>query len=157
LVEGIIRPARQDDAEALHRHCYPDNDLEDVSDYLDWCLRQAQKGRIVRLVAEVEGQAVGNAQLTVWGQEGELGSLVVGREYQRRGLARQLLTELIAEARRRGLAALKISVCEGQPAILDFYQRLGFGTTEEVEEQEKKSGLSHPVRPRSIVQLRMLL
>lgn len=155
MVEGIIRPARMDDAEALHRHCYPDNDLEDVCDYLAWCLRRAQKGRVVRLVAEVDGQAVGNAQLTVWGQEGELGSLVVAREYQRRGLARQLLTDLIVEAKQRGLAALEISVCGGQPAILAFYQSLGFGLVEQVE--DKKSGLSHPVRPGPVVQLRMLL
>lgn len=157
MVEGIIRPARMDDAEALHRHCYPDNDLEDICDYLAWSLRQAQKGRIVRLVAEVDGQVVGNAQLTVWGKEGELGSLVVAREYQRRGLARQLLTELIAEARRRRLAALEISVCKGQPAILAFYQSLGFGMVEQVEERDKKSGLSHPVRPGPVVHLRMLL
>ena len=67
LTETIIRPATLEDAEALHRHCYTDSSLDDVRDYLAWCLRQAQKGKIARLVAEVNGQAVGNAQLTVWG------------------------------------------------------------------------------------------
>jgi GNAT superfamily N-acetyltransferase len=156
-MEAIIRPAQPGDAEALHRGCYPDRSLNDVRDYLDWCLRQAARGKVVRLVAEVEGRAVGNAQLTVWKQEGEIGSLVVAEEYRRRGLATRLLTELIAEARRRGLTALEIRVCESQPDILAFYQMLGFGTIQQPQDQDKKSGLSHPARPGPVVQLRMLL
>lgn len=169
-MEAIIRAARLDDAGALQRHCYPDHALEDVQDYLAWCLRQAEKGRIVRLVAQVGGEAVGNAQLTVWGQEGEIGSLVVGQSYRRRGLATQLLTELIAEAARRELAALEISVCECQPAILAFYERLGFQRVVQPGEssrrrsrsmgaggRDQKNGLSHPARPGPVVQCRMLL
>jgi GNAT superfamily N-acetyltransferase len=169
-LEAIIRPARLDDAGALQRHCYPDHALEDVQGYLAWCLRQAEKGRIVRLVAQVDGQAVGNAQLTVWGQEGEIGSLVVGQGYRRRGLATRLLTELIAEAARRDLVALEISVCGCQPAILAFYEKLGFQQVVQPGESsrhrsrameagggDKRKGLSHPARPGPVVQCRMLL
>jgi ribosomal-protein-alanine N-acetyltransferase len=169
-MEVSIRPAQLDDADALHRHCYPAQVLEDVRDYLAWCLRQADKGRIVRLVAEVDGQAVGNAQLTVWGSEGEIGSLVVAEGYRRRGLAKRLLAELIAEARQRDLAALEIRVCECQPAILAFYERLGFCRMEQPGEffkhnpqaaqygdADTKNGLSHPARPGPVVQCQMLL
>jgi GNAT superfamily N-acetyltransferase len=126
LTTNIVRAARLDDAEALHRYCYPEHTPDDVRDYLSWCLRQAEKGKIVRLVAEVEGQAVGNAQLTIRGQGGEIGSLVVARDFRLRGLARQLLTGLIAEAKHRALTTLEISADESQPGILAFYQRLGF-------------------------------
>ena len=170
LREASIRPARLDDADALHRHCYPDQALEDVQDYLAWCLRQAEKGWIVRLVAEVDRQVVGNAQLTVWGLEGEIGSLVVAEGYRRRGLATRLLAELITEAGQRNLAALEIRARECQPAILAFYERLGFCRVEQPERlsvhdpkavqyggAESKNGLSHPARPGPIVQCRMLL
>ena len=183
-MEAIIRPARLDDAGALQRHCYPDQALEDVQDYLAWCLRQAEKGRIVRLVAEVGGQAVGNAQLTVWGQEGEIGSLVVGQDFRRHGLATRLLAGLIAEAKRRELVGLEIGVCGCQPAILAFYEGLGFHRVERPEKVpvgesiiqkqgetadgsitqsferypagggDTKNGLSHPG---PVVQCRMLL
>lgn len=146
----LTRPARLEDAEALHRHCYPEACLEDVRDYLAWCLRQAEKGRILRLVAEVDGQAVGNAQLTVWGQVGEIGSLVVAEAQRRHGVARKLLAALIAEARRRGLIALELSASEEQPAILAFYQRMGFRRIE-----DQKTRLSHPALPETTVQLRM--
>ena len=161
-MEATIRPARLDDAGALQRHCYPESSVGDVRDYLAWSLRQAEKGRILRLVAEVEGHAVANAQLTVWGQNGEIGSLVVAQGYRRRGLATRLLRELIDEARQRELATLEISVCDCQPAILGFYQRLGFRRTRSshdppIVDRDKKGGLSHPVRPGRVVQLRMLL
>jgi ribosomal protein S18 acetylase RimI-like enzyme len=148
-----------DDAEAVHRHCYPHHNLDDVRDYLAWCLRQAEKGRIVRLVAEVDGQAVGNVQLTVWGQAGEIGSLFVGNDYRQRGLARRLLTEGIEEAKRQGLVALEISVEESQTAILAFYQKLGFRQVEDpqAEQPDKKSGLFHSARPGFSIRLRMLL
>ena len=159
-LDAIIRPARLDDAQALHRQCYPEYSSDDVREYLAWCLRQADKGWIVRLVAEVGGQAVGNVQLTLWRQNGEIGSLVVAPNYRRRGLARRLVTALINEADRRGLEALEIGASESQPAIVAFYQRLGFDRVEGTEESrrqdaDKKNGLFHPARPDLTVLLRM--
>ncbi|MGD8792440.1 MAG: GNAT family N-acetyltransferase [Anaerolineae bacterium] len=151
-MQGTIRRARLEDAEALHRHCYGETALEDVRDYLAWCLRQGEKGRIVRLVAEVGDQAVANAQLTVWGDRGEIGSLVVGRAFRRQGLARQLVTALITQGQERGLAGLEISVRQSQPHVLAFYRQLGF---EIVEAQ--KNGLSHPACSEPVVHLWMRL
>jgi ribosomal protein S18 acetylase RimI-like enzyme len=148
----MIRPARMNDTEALHRHCYPESGLDLVRDYLAWTLHQSQKGWIVRLVAEVDGQAVGNVQLTIWGEIGEIGSLVVSAAFRRRGLARQLLAGVIEEAKQRKLTALEIDVSKDHPAILDFYQRLGFRRT-----PETGKGLSHPASPEPVVRLRMLL
>jgi GNAT superfamily N-acetyltransferase len=158
-LEAIIRPARLDDAEALHRNCYPEYSRDDVRDYLAWCLRQAGKGWIVRLVAVVDAQAVGNAQLTVWRQCGEVGSLVVSPGYRRRGLARGLVTALIEEADRRGLESLEIAARACQPAIVAFYEQLGFeqveGTDEpQALEPDKKNGLFHPASPDLTVLLR---
>jgi GNAT superfamily N-acetyltransferase len=148
-MEAIIRPARLDDAEALHRNCYPEHSLDDVREYLGWCVRQAGRGWIVRLVAEVDDQAVGNAQLTVWKQGGEIGSLVVAPGYRQRGLARRLVTALMEEADRRGLESLEIAASARQPAIVAFYEGLGFARVEGTVEPlglaaGKKNGLFHP-------------
>lgn len=152
MPDVLIRPARLKDAEALQRHCYPEASLDDVRDYLTWCLRQAKKGRILRLVADVDGQAVGNAQLTVWRQVGEVGSLVVAEAHRQQGVARKLLAALIAEARGRGLVALELSASEEQPAILAFYERVGFRRI-----QDRKDRLSQPALPETTVQLWMSL
>ncbi|MEJ2212186.1 MAG: GNAT family N-acetyltransferase, partial [Anaerolineae bacterium] len=144
------RPARLEDAADLQRCCYPEAGLDDVQEYLAWCLAQEKKGRIVRLVAEVEGRAVGNAQLTVWGQVGEIGSVAVAEDYRRRGLARQLIAALLKEAQRRGLERAEIEVAQDQPAILAFYRRLGF---EPAEEQNNGSPL--PTGGKSTILVRM--
>lgn len=121
-----IRPARLDDAAALQQFCYPEATVDDVRDYVAWCLRPAHRDRILRLVGEVDGQAIANVQLTVWEQTGEIGSLVVAEAFRRRGIARQLLAAAITQARARGLAALEIWVRADQPAILAFYEDMGF-------------------------------
>jgi ribosomal protein S18 acetylase RimI-like enzyme len=136
LMEINLRPARLEDAGALHESCYPEADAEDVCFYLAWSLRQVQRGHMVRLVAEVDGRVVGNAQLTLWGSEGEIGSIVVAESHRRQGLARRLIAALLAEARDRGLAALEIGVRRNQPHLQAFYESLGFRL------ETKKSGLS---------------
>jgi ribosomal protein S18 acetylase RimI-like enzyme len=122
----VIRPARLADGDALHRNCFPHQSAQDVHDYLAWCLRQADKGWIARMVAEVGGEAVGNVQLTLWGDEGEVGSLIVAGQYRRHGVARQLLSAVIAKARRRALAVLWIDVAANRPEIAAFYRHVGF-------------------------------
>jgi ribosomal protein S18 acetylase RimI-like enzyme len=151
LTEPMIRPARLDDAESLHCHCNPDANLQDVRGYLAWCLRQMDKNRMVRLVAEVGGQAVGTAQLMVWGQTGEIGSLVVARGFRRKGLAHRLVADLIDHAKRLGLRAVELDVSSEQTFALAFYRRLGFEIVAE------KKGLSPHLAPAPFVRLRLLL
>jgi len=158
MMAATIRAACQEDAQALHHHCYPDHEYGDVRDYLAWCLRQAGKGWIVRLVAEVDGQAVGNAQLTQWGQRVEIGSLVVAPDYRRRGIGRQLLTALIEEAERRGLDPVEIRASEDDPFLVEFYVQMGFCRVEGAKgplppAPDIKNGPFHPDRT---VLLRML-
>lgn len=156
-MEAIIRPARLDDVEALHRHCYPESHLEDVRDYLNWCLRQMAKGWIVRLVAEVEGQAMASVQLTVWGQVGEIGSLIVAEEVRRHGVATRLLCHLIVESERRGLVALELGVSESQPGALALYERLGFRRTQRIVEPAAGEESSRAACSGPAVQMQMLL
>ncbi len=152
MIDCVIRPACLDDAEALQKHCYTDASLDKVRTYLAWCLRQREKGRIVRLVAKVNGQAVGNVQLTVWGSTGEIGSLIVGQAYRRQGLARRMLSSLIDRAQELGLDALELDVSTNEPDLQAFYRRLGFEPS-----RDKKKGLSHSASSDLFVRLRMLL
>ena len=149
---AVIRRLCEGDAGALQHACYPDIPLEDVQDYVTWCLHPSRQSWIIRLVAEVDGEVVANAQLTVWGTSGEIGSVVVADAYRRQGLARQLITALMAEAQARGVAELEIWVRQDQPAIEGFYQQMGF-----LPCQAPKNGLSHPARPEPAIRLRMQL
>lgn len=129
----ILRPARMEDAEALWRNCFSQNTLAEMREYLAWCLRQVEKGRLVRLVAEADGQAVANAQLTLWRDRAEIGSLVVAEGYRRQGIATALVTVLTAEARRRGVPWIEIGARASEGKLIALYRRWGFVPCREIE------------------------
>lgn len=129
----VIRGVRIEDAEALWRNCFSRNTLDETREYLDWCLHQMERGRVVRLVAEADGQAVANAQLTLWPDRGEIGSLVVAEGYRRRGIATALVATLTEEAQTRGLGRLEIGARVSEPGLIALYQRWGFTPDRETE------------------------
>ena len=128
-----IRRVRSSDASALQRHCFPDQALWEVQGYLIWCERQAAKGQMVRLVAEVSGEAMANAQLTLRRDWAEIGSLVVAEGWRRQGIATRLIEALTEIARQQGVRALEIGVSQSAPGVQRLYRSLGFVPYKEVE------------------------
>ena len=66
------------------------------------------------------GKAVGTGRLL---PEGRIGRMAVVREWRRRGVGAEILEALIAEAKRRGLAEVKLSA---QLQAAEFYRSHGF-------------------------------
>jgi len=122
----VIRLATLADAPALQHHCFPTQSVEDVANYLGWCLRQAGTGWLVRLVAEVGSEAVANAQLTLHGEVAEIGSLVVAEGYRGRGIGTALIVALAEVACERGAKVLEIGVRQDDERVRALYTRLGF-------------------------------
>ena len=58
-----IRKVTMDDATALRTYCFPSDTLEETEKQLKRDIEQMERGEIFRLVAEVNGYAVGNIQL----------------------------------------------------------------------------------------------
>ncbi|MFQ6015223.1 MAG: GNAT family N-acetyltransferase [Anaerolineae bacterium] len=121
-----IRPVTLDDLPALQANCFLQSTLAEVENYLLWCLQQIKKGRMVRLVATVNGEAVANAQLFISGRKAEIGSLVVNERFRKRGIARQLIETLTEIARQCGVRTLEIGARKSDQAVSAFYQRMGF-------------------------------
>jgi ribosomal protein S18 acetylase RimI-like enzyme len=90
-----------------------------------------EEGRMVRLVAEVGGQVVGNGQLSIHRRKGEIGSLIVVPSHRRRGIGNALLLALIAEARERGLSEVELAVGMTPPWVRAWYERRRFVFVEE--------------------------
>jgi ribosomal protein S18 acetylase RimI-like enzyme len=136
----ITRPARLADAPALQHYCFPLQSVADVTSYLSWCLRQAEKGQLVRLVAEVGGEAIANAQLTLHGEVAEIGSLVVADGYRGRGIGTSLIAALTKLARERGAKVLEIGVQPDDERVCGLYARLGFIPYHRVEANSVPGG-----------------
>jgi N-acetylglutamate synthase-like GNAT family acetyltransferase len=122
----FLRLVRLSDAEALQRHCFPDQSLADVQGYLQWCLAQMEKGRMVRLVAEADAQVIGGGQLTVHRHDAEIGSLVVASLWRRRGIGTALLKALIDAAQAHGVQTLELMADTDRQWLQHWYARLGF-------------------------------
>ena len=121
-----LRSARRTDAFDLHRNCFPEQKLDEVQGYLRWCLAHQASGRIVRLVAEMDGQVIANGQLALLRGRGEISSLVVAEPYRRRGIGTALVRALLKHARDRDLSTIEISASTDMPWIRAWYERLGF-------------------------------
>ena len=130
-MKWFLRPVCSADAVTLHRNCFPEQSLVEVESHLRWCLRQMDKGRMVRLVAELDAQAVANGQLALYRSRGEIGSLVVAPLCRRRGIGTALLRALVAEAQRLQVCRLDIAVRSDLQWVSAWYRRLGFEPCEE--------------------------
>lgn len=73
------------------------------------------------LVAEVDGEVAGFGIYRVVAGEGELLNLAVGVKWRRRGVARELVSELMKRA-----GVWHLEVRESNAAALGFYTAMGF-------------------------------
>lgn len=77
-------------------------------------------------VCRDEGQIVGYLCLWEIGGEIHITNLAVGPAHRRRGVARYLLTEILGDARQRGIRTVFLEVRPTNTGALSLYQSLGF-------------------------------
>ena len=87
------------------------------------------------------GKAIGTGRLL---PEGKIGRMAVVKEWRRRGIGADLLEALVGEARRRGLAEVKLSA---QLQAAEFYRAHGFVAEGKVYEE---AGILHQAMRRSL-------
>lgn len=135
MSERIIRPMTLDDADRkgyVHwKSCEETyTGLMDpefmATSTLERCQQIARAYPQNTLVAELDGQIVG---FGCWSADGEISALYILREYQGRGIGRQLMAALLAQ-----LAAhpvVHLWVLHGNDNAIGFYERMGFRLTGE--------------------------
>jgi ribosomal-protein-alanine N-acetyltransferase len=78
------------------------------------------------ILAEVDGEAVGYAGLMVIDTTADIQTIGVLSRFEGRGIGRAMLTELLAEARRRGADNVMLEVRADNPRAQNLYARFGF-------------------------------
>jgi GNAT superfamily N-acetyltransferase len=97
--------------------------------------RMARLGDDRLIVAEADGGVVGFAQLHVSqaiesdGDAAKLAALVVDDDMRGRGIGRQLVAAVEAEARARGCVLLYVTTAERRADAHAFYERVGLAYT----------------------------
>jgi GNAT superfamily N-acetyltransferase len=126
----LIRPVRLADSQQVRDQCFTMNTLEEVEAGIRQSLRGATEGKEFQLVAEVNDLVIGTVTLICqphplqW-HRAEVAGLVVGQDYQGRGIARKLVDTCREKARTLGISILEISCRAGEPAE-QIYPHLGF-------------------------------
>ena len=117
-------------AYAIERHAGPREPLrrlfelaEDSPRQLDAYLEQGDV-----LVATIAGRPVGHIQCVAAGRPGELEikNMAVDPAVQGRGIGRALVEAVLSDARRRGLASVRVATAAADVGNLRFYQRHRF-------------------------------
>jgi len=80
------------------------------------------------IVADVDGKVAGCALVNYrqGSRRGRLYTISVGREFQRRGIARQLIAAAEASARRRGCRFMRLEVRADDAGAIALYESSGY-------------------------------
>ena len=78
------------------------------------------------LVAEEDGQLIGGCGLTHILDEGDVHNVMVSPAHQGKGLATLLMTRLLEEGSKQGIAEFTLEVRVSNVAAIRVYEKLGF-------------------------------
>ena len=77
-------------------------------------------------VARLDGAAVGCGGVALFAEFAEVKRMYVRESARGRGVAQAVLARIEAEARRHGVALLRLETGDGQSAAMRLYERAGF-------------------------------
>jgi ribosomal protein S18 acetylase RimI-like enzyme len=117
-----------------------DNTPENMDAYLkrsfspEIQFKELSQPDVVFLIVEAEGNPIGYAQLILNSKDEaikgarplEIRRIYASREYQGRGVGKELMLATIKEARRRGCDCVWLGVWEKNQRAIDFYKKWGF-------------------------------
>ena len=96
------------------------------------------------LVGLVDGQVVATVMAGYEGHRGWLNYLAVAPEFQRRGLAREIVAEAERLLRKAGCPKINLQIRTSNQAVIEFYRRLGYSVDDVVSMGKR---LEHDDRP----------
>jgi len=144
-----LRPLRKDDEKGFHEffsavpeaeRMFIKHRVQDPQVIRDWC-QNIDLHRNLPLLAIMDGKIVGDATLhqQVGGWKRHIGrvSVLVLPHYRGRGLARALISEIVALARSLGLEKVQAEFIGEQEAAIKMFELLGFGKLLRLEDYVK--------------------
>ncbi len=96
------------------------------------------------LVGIIEGRVVATVMAGYEGHRGWLNYLAVAPEFQRHGLAREIVAEAEHLLRKAGCPKINLQIRTSNQAVIEFYRRLGYSVDDVVSMGKR---LEHDDRP----------
>lgn len=118
-----VRELRREDIEAISR-------IEAASFSMPWSPKHfeelLERSYCFYLVAEADGVLAGSCGMTNICNEGNIDNVVVAEEFRGRGIAQEMLRELIARGEEMGVEAFTLEVRVSNASAIHVYEKLGF-------------------------------
>jgi Predicted acetyltransferase len=126
----IIRELKQSDFRDLQKNIFVRDTVSDVEERTKANINRMEKGEIIVLVAELDGEVVGNMQLTkyshpLYAHRVKLDDVVVCHRFWGKGIARKLFEACKERAKNESISIIETLVRGGEPAE-QVYKKLGF-------------------------------
>lgn len=141
IMAGLrIRKASMEDATALHTFCFPSDTLEEVEKRLKQDIERMERGQMYRLVAEVNGYAVGNIQLEFDRKDrksAQINKLIVTGPFRGSVVADRLVDAIAEMAKQSGVETLQIEAQRSDGKIIEKYKSWGFVEKETIILEKK--------------------
>jgi ribosomal protein S18 acetylase RimI-like enzyme len=112
-------------------------------DWLARALSNMEKGRHVRVVAEVDGRMVGQCEVALGsGRKSHVGALGISvkRGYRDVGIGQELMREAERHASRLGLEKIKLEVFATNDRAIHVYEKMGYRAVGRVPGEIKHKG-----------------
>jgi N-acetylglutamate synthase-like GNAT family acetyltransferase len=124
-----IRKAEIDDASSLHAFCFSSETLEEVEKKLKRDVERMDRGEAYRLIAEVNGYAVGNVLIEIDKKSkkiAQVSQLVVTGPWRGTATADKLLDVASDMARQNSIEILQIEANRSDGKLIEKYKSWGF-------------------------------
>lgn len=127
-----IRPFRLEDEDAVVALWTRCGLVRPVNDPRKDIQRKLQVRPDLFLVGELDGHIVASVLAGYEGHRGWLNYVAVDPEHQRRGLARQIVTEAENRLREAGCPKINLQIRSSNPGVIEFYRRIGYSVDDVV-------------------------
>ncbi|HGE72094.1 TPA: GNAT family N-acetyltransferase [Candidatus Poribacteria bacterium] len=124
-----IRKASIDDASSLHTYCFPSETLEEVEKKLKRDIERMDRGDAYRLVADINGYAVGNILLEFDKKNkkvAQVSQLVVTGPLRGSLVADKLMEVASDSAKQNNVEILQIEANRSDGKLIEKYKSWGF-------------------------------
>lgn len=127
-----IRPFRLEDEDAVVALWTRCGLVRPVNDPRKDIQRKLQVRPDLFLVGELDGHIVASVLAGYEGHRGWLNYVAVDPEHQRKGLARQIVTEAENRLREAGCPKINLQIRSSTPGVIEFYRRIGYSVDDVV-------------------------
>ena len=126
-----VRPTELRDAPSLQRNCLSANTIDEVRRFLEKDVEEMERGSKARLVADVEGEVIGNLEIffgrhSLSYHTAGISTVVVNPRYRRRGIAMKLVESALNVAKEKNIEIVKIDVEAKNTPAVKLYTKAGF-------------------------------